>query len=183
VGALVTSVEKGTPADKAGVQQSDVILRFDNKEVATSNELPRIVAATKPGSKVTLQVWRKGEKKDLQLVVAEMPDERVAKRASPPKKTSGETLAKLGLSVVDLTTEQKGELGIANGVLVENTEGQAAKAGIRRGDVIQAVNNQDVKSVDDLNRLLGAVDRSRTVALLIKRGDSSVYVPLKLASN
>jgi serine protease Do len=183
VGALVTSVEKGTPADKAGIQQSDVILRFDNKEVATSNELPRIVAATKPGSKVTLQVWRKGEKKDLQLVVAEMPDERVAKRAAPPKKTSGETLAKLGLSVVDLTLEQKGELGIANGVLVENTEGQAARAGIRRGDVIQAVNNQDVKSVDDLNRLLGAVDRSRTVALLIKRGDSSVYVPLKLASN
>jgi serine protease Do len=182
-GALVNSVEKGSPADKAGIQPSDVILRFDNKEVTASNELPRIVAATKPGAKVSLQVWRKGEKKDLQITVAETPDERVAKRQPPGKKTSGETLAKLGLSVTELTSEQKSELSIANGVLVENAEGPAAKAGIRRGDVIQAVNNQEVKSVEELNRLLSPVDRSRTVAVLIKRGEGSVYIPLKLATN
>ena len=182
-GALVNSVEKGSPADKAGIQPSDVILKFDNKEVTASNELPRIVAATKPGSKVSLQVWRKGEKKDLQITVAETPDERVAKRQPPGKKTSGETLAKLGLSVTELTSDQKNELSIANGVLVENAEGAAAKAGIRRGDVIQAVNNQEVKSVEELNRLLSPVDRSRTVAVLIKRGEGSVYIPLKLATN
>jgi serine protease Do len=142
------------------------------------------VAATKPGAKVSVQVWRKGEKKDLQIVVAETPDDRgVAKRQPAGKKPAGETLAKLGLSVVELTSEQKSELSIANGVLVENAEGAAAKAGIRRGDVIQAVNNQEVKSVEELNRLLSPVDRSRTVAVLIKRGEGSVYVPLKLASN
>jgi serine protease Do len=182
-GALVNSVEKGSPADKAGIQPSDVILKFDNKEVTASNELPRIVAATKPGSKVSLQVWRKGEKKDLQITVAETPDERVAKRQPPGKKTSGETLTKLGLSVTELTSDQKNELSIANGVLVENAEGAAAKAGIRRGDVIQAVNNQEVKSIEELNRLLSPVDRSRTVAVLIKRGEGSVYIPLKLATN
>jgi serine protease Do len=85
--------------------------------------------------------------------------------------------------VAELTSDQKNELSVANGVLVENAEGAAAKAGIRRGDVIQAVNNQDVKSVEELNRLLSPVDRSRTVAVLIKRGEGSVYIPLKLATN
>jgi serine protease Do len=180
----VNSVEKGSPADKAGIQPSDVILKFDNREVTASNELPRIVAATKPGSKVSVQVWRKGEKKDLQITVVETPDERVAKRQPGGKKPpGGEMLSKLGLSVTELTADQKNELGIANGVIVENAEGAAAKAGIRRGDVIQAVNNQEVKSVEELNRLLSPVDRSRTVAVLIKRGEGSVYVPLKLAAN
>jgi serine protease Do len=182
-GALVNSVEKGSPADKAGILPSDVIVRFDNKEVSASNELPRIVAATKPGAKVAVQVWRKGEKKDLQIVVAETPDERVAKRQQPSKKSSGEILGKLGLTASELSSDQKSELGIANGVVVENADGAAAKAGIRRGDVIQAVNNQEVKSVEDLNRLLSPVERSRTVALLIKRGEGSVYIPLKLTGN
>jgi serine protease Do len=180
-GALVNSVEKGGPADKAGIQASDVILSFNNKEVVNSAELPRVVAATKPGTKVSVQVWRKGERKDLNVVVGETPDEKTAKKAPPPKKSSGgEALAKLGLSVTDLTTDLKKELNLTNGVLVENADGAAAKAGIRRGDVILAVNNQDVKSVDDLNRLLSGSDRARTVALLVKRGEGSLYVPLKL---
>jgi len=157
-----------------------VIVKFDNKEVINSTELPRVVASTKPGTKVTVQVWRKGERKDLALVVGETPDEKAAKRPPPAKKSSGEALAKLGLAVTDLTTDLKKELNVNNGVLVENAEGTAGRAGIRRGDVILAVNNQDVKSVDDLNRLLAAGDRARTVALLVKRGEGSLYVPLKL---
>jgi serine protease Do len=180
-GALVNSVEKGGPADKAGIQASDVIVKFDNKEVINSTELPRVVAATKPGTKVTVQVWRKGERKDLTVVVGETPDEKTASKRQPPaKKSSGEALAKLGLSVTDLTADLKKELNVTNGVLVENAEGISARAGIRRGDVILAVNNQEVKSIEELNRLLTAGDRPRTVALLIKRGEGSVYVPLKL---
>jgi serine protease Do len=182
-GALVNSVEKGGAADKAGIQTSDVILKFDNKEVANSNELPRIVASAKPGSKVSVQIWRKGEKKDLQIVVGETPDERSAKRPQPGRKSTGEALTKLGLAVLELTADQKKELNVADGVLVENADGVAAKAGIRRGDVIQAVNNQEVKSPEDLNRLLAPGDRPRTVALLIKRGEGSLYVPLKLNGN
>jgi serine protease Do len=183
IGALVNSVEKGGAADKAGIQPSDVILKFDNKEVATSNELPRMVASTKPGAKVAVQVWRKGEKKDLQIVVGETPDERTGKRPTPAKKGSSEALTKLGLATAELTADQRKELNVANGVLVENAEGTAAKAGIRRGDVIQAVNNQEVKSVEELNRLLSPGDRARTVALLVKRGDGSIYIPLKLNGN
>ena len=180
-GALVNSVEKGGPADKAGIQASDVIVKFDNREVINSTELPRVVAATKPGTKVTVQVWRKGERKDLTVVVGETPDEKAASKRQPPaKKSSGEALGKLGLSVSDLTADLKKELNVSNGVLVENAEGISARAGIRRGDVILAVNNQEVKSIDELNRLLTAGDRPRTVALLIKRGEGSLYVPLKL---
>jgi len=183
VGALVNSVEKGGAADKAGIQASDVILKFDNKEVTTSNELPRIVAATKPGSKVSVQVWRKGEKKDLQIVVAEIPDERAVKRPQPSKKSAGEALAKLGLAVSELTADQKKDANVSTGVMVDSAEGAAAKAGIRRGDVIQAVNNQEVKSAEELNRLLSPGDRPRTVALLVKRGEGSIYIPLKLNGN
>jgi serine protease Do len=179
MGALVNSVEKGGPADKAGIQASDVIVKFDNKDVDSSSELPRIVAATRPGSKVPVQVWRKGERKDLTVTVGETPEERTGKRQQSGKP-SAEALAKLGLSVAELTADQKRELNVAAGVLVENAEGAAGRAGIRRGDVILAVGNQEIKSVDDLNRLLAPGDRPRTVALLVKRGEGSLYVPLRI---
>jgi serine protease Do len=180
-GALVNSVEKGGPAEKAGIQPSDVILKFDNKEITSSNELPRIVAATRPGSKASVQVWRKGERKDLQVTVGETPEERGPRqRPQQGRKPGGEALAKLGLGVTELSAEQRRELNVAGGVLVESVEGVAARAGIRRGDVILAVGNQEVKSADDLSRLLATGDRPRSVALLVRRGDSSIYVPLKL---
>ena len=181
-GALVNSVEKGGPAEKAGIQASDVILKFDNKEIGSSNELPRIVAATRPGAKVNVQVWRKGERKDLQVTVGETPEERAAKR-QPAKKPSGETLGKIGLTVSELTADQRRELNVAGGVMVENAEGSAARAGIRRGDIILAVGNTEVKSVEELNRLLGASDKPRTVALLVRRGEGSIYIPLRLNGN
>jgi serine protease Do len=181
-GALVNSVEKGGPADKAGIQASDVIVKFDNKDVENSSELPRIVAATRPGAKVPVQIWRKGERKDLMISVGETPEERTSKRQQS-RKPAGEAISKLGLTVIDLTAEQKRESNIAAGVLVENAEGAAARAGIRRGDIIQGVGNQEVKSADDLNRLLAPGDRPRTVALLVKRGEGSLYVPLRINGN
>jgi serine protease Do len=183
-GALVNSVEKGGPADKAGIQASDVIIKFDNKEVINSTELPRVVAATKPGTKVTVQVWRKGERKGLTVVVGETPDEKSAgKRPARAEEELRRSAQQAGLAATDLTSDLKKELNVANGVLVENAEGIAARAGIRRGDVILAVNNQEVKSVEELNRLLTAGDRARTVALLVKRGEGSLYVPLKLGGS
>jgi serine protease Do len=182
-GALVNSVEKGGPADKAGIQAADVILKFDNNDIEASNELPRIVASTRPGSKVSVQVWRKGERKDLTVVVGETPEDRLARRQQPGRKPSGEALGKLGLTVAELAAEQKRELNVAGGVLVESAEGGAARAGIRRGDVILGVGNQEVKSVDELARMLAPGDRPRTVALLIKRGEGSLYIPLRIEVN
>jgi serine protease Do len=184
-GALVNSVEKGGPADKAGIQPSDVILKFDGKDVPSSNELPRIVAMTKPNSKATVQVWRKGGAKELFIVVGEAPDDRTKKPApaTQGKKSPLENLNKAGLMVTELSAEQKKELNLAEGVFVEDAKGAAAKAGIRRGDVIQAVNNQEISTAEQLDQALNVKDGPRTVALLVKRGEGSLYIPLRVAAN
>jgi serine protease Do len=179
-GALVNSVEKGGPADKAGIEASDVILKFDGKTVTSSSDLPRIVAQTRPGSKVTAQVWHKGASRDVTVAVGEMPEEKVAQRPARKEAKPANMVARLGMTLSELTPEQRKELGASGGLLVEEAQGAAAKAGIRRGDVLLAINNQDVKSVEQLTQLLNQFEKSRSVALLIRRGDGSLYVPLRL---
>ena len=182
-GALVNSVEKGGPADKAGIEASDVILKFDGKEISSSSDLPRIVAQSRPGSKASAQVWRKGTARDVSVTVGEMPEEKVAQRSGRKDTKPGNVVARLGLTLSELNPEQRKELGSSGGLLVEDAQGAAAKSGIRRGDVLMAINNQDVKSVDQLNQLLGQFEKARSVALLIRRGDSALYVPLRLDGN
>ncbi len=182
-GALVNSVEKGGPAEKAGIEASDVILKFDGKNVTSSIDLPRIVAQTRPGSKVTAQIWRKGASRDVTITVGEMPEEKLAQRAGRKESKPGNVVARLGLTLSELTVDQRKELGVSAGLLVEDAQGAAAKAGIRRGDVLMAINNQDVKSVEQLNQMLGQFEKARSVALLIRRGDGALYVPLRLDGN
>ena len=182
-GALVNSVEKGGPADKAGLEVSDVILKFDGKTVNSSSDLPRIVAQTRPGSRVSAQIWRKGAAKDVTVTVGEMPEEKVSQRGQRKEDKPGNMVARLGLVVSELSPEQRKEINANGGLLVEDVQGQAAKAGIRRGDILLALNNQDVKSVEQLNQLIGQFDKARSVALLIRRGESSLYVPLRLDGN
>jgi serine protease Do len=181
-GALVNSVDKGTPADKAGIEASDVILKFDGKPIESSQDLPRIVAQTRPGSKVPVQVWHKGASREVTVTVGEMPEDKVAQRPGRKETKPGNVVARLGLTLIELTPEQRKEIGTA-GLLVEDAQGAAAKAGIRRGDVLLAINNQDVKTLDQLNQVLGQFEKARSVALLIRRGDSSLYVPLRLDGN
>jgi serine protease Do len=174
-GALVAEVEAGSPAEKAGVQISDIILKFDGKPISSSIDLPRLVGATKPGTRSTLTIWRKGTTKELSVGVGELADEKVA----AAKSTEGRKANRAGLSVTELTKEQKGILKISNGVLVEDASGPAARAGIQSGDVIVAVNNQEVNSADELARLLNDPAR-KNAALLVKRGDNAHYVSLRL---
>jgi serine protease Do len=182
-GALVNSVEKGGPADKAGVEPSDVILKFDGKPVNSSSDLPRVVAQTRPGARVTMQIWHKGAAKEVSVTVGEMPEEKTAARPARRDAKPGNVVARLGMTLSELTAEQRKELGVGAGLLVEDAQGQAAKAGIRRGDILLALNNQDVKSVDQLNQLLSQFEKARSVALLIRRGDNSLYIPLRLDGN
>ena len=182
-GALVNSVEKGGPADKAGLEASDVILKFDGKAVNSSSDLPRIVAQTRPGAKATVQIWRKGAVKDVTITIGEMPEEKVAQRPSRRDSKSGNVVARLGLTVSELSAEQRKELGIGGGLLVEDVQGAAAKAGIRRGDILMALNNQDIKSVEQLTQLLNQFEKAKSVALLIRRGDGALYIPLRLDGN
>src|SRR5688572_15500461 len=126
-GALVSSVEKGSPADKAGIEAGDVILRFDGKNVTTSEDLPRLVGSTKPGSKVAAQLIRNKATRDVALVIGEMQEEaRTAQsqpqRRSPPAKPSPETVTRHGLTLSEPTTEQRGQLKINGGVLVEDAQ-------------------------------------------------------------
>ncbi|MGZ8212846.1 MAG: DegQ family serine endoprotease [Burkholderiales bacterium] len=178
-GALVSTVEKGGPAEKAGIEAGDVILRFDAKPVNSSEDLPRIVGSTKPGSRVTMQIWRNKASRDVQVTVAELQEDRAAQQkrgAKPPAATPGV----MGMSLSDLTDAQRKELKVEGGVLVNEVQGAAARAGIRRGDVILAVNNQDVKSVEHFRELMGAVEKGRIVALLVRRGGNSLYVPFRV---
>jgi serine protease Do len=181
-GALVNSVEKGGPAEKAGIEAGDVILRFDGKPVNSSEDLPRIVGGTKPGSSIAVQVWRNKAARDLQVVVAELSDDRATRQArgGKPQPQAG---SRFGMALTDLTDAQRKELKVEGGVLVDGVQGAAAQAGLRRGDVILAINNQDVKSVEQFQQLMGGFDKGRIVALLVRRGGNSLYIPFRIDGN
>ncbi|MBM3356975.1 MAG: DegQ family serine endoprotease [Betaproteobacteria bacterium] len=179
-GALVNSVEKGGPAEKAGVEPGDVILRFDGKSVNSSEDLPRIVGATKPGNRVTMQIWRNKQPRDVQVVIAEMQDDRAARQARRGGKPPAAAPSQYGMALSELTDAQRSELKLPGGVLVENVEGPAARAGVRRGDVIVAINNQDVKTVEQFNQMMSQFDKGRVVALLVRRGANSLYIPFRV---
>lgn len=182
-GALVSNVEKGAAADKAGIQVSDVILKFDGKTVASSTDLPRMVAATRPGSKVTLQVWRKGASKDIYLTVGEMPDDnRLALGGGKPgdKADTGENVARLGVVLSELNAAQKNDLEVKGGVVVDEVKSAAARAELRPGDVILAIGNVEVLSLEQFNDVLKQIPRGRNIALLVRRDDAVFYRALKL---
>ncbi len=178
-GALVANVEKGGPAEKAGLEPSDIILKFDSKEVKTSTDLPRLVGSVKPGSRVNLQVWRKGAAKDLAVVVGELPVDKSANTPPPFKRGKTENIGKLGLTLSELTADQRKELKISAGVLVEEVKGVATRAGLQPGDVILAINNSEVKTIEQFNHALGKLEARKNLALLVRRGETTQYITLR----
>jgi len=182
LGALVNAVEKGGPAEKAGVEVSDIILKFDGKNVATSSELPRIVGATRPGSKVGMQVWRKGASKDLVVTVAEIPADKLASQESKRSKPAEAAANRLGLVLSDLSDEQRKELKIAGGVMVDDVRGQP-RGDLRKGDVILALihkgTNTEAKSVAQFNKALNAIDKGVTITLHVRRGENQSFITIK----
>ncbi len=178
-GALVSSVEKGGPADKAGLEASDIILKFDSKPVNSSVDLPRLVASVKPGSKVNLQLWHKGSAKEVAVTVGEFTADK-DRPVPPSKRGKAQEKNKLGLALADLGAEQRKELKISAGVLVEDVRGPAARAGLQPGDVILAVNNSEVKSVDQFNETVSKLEGRKNLALLVKRGESTQYITVRL---
>jgi serine protease Do len=132
-----------------------------------------------------VQIWRNKQTRDVQVVVGEMQDERSAaqQKGRRDPKPPAAVASQHGLTLVDLTDAQRKELKIPGGVLVENAQGAAARAGVRRGDVILAVNNQDVKSIEQFNQLIAQLDKGRIVALLIRRGTNSLFLPFRPDGN
>ena len=180
-GALVRGVETGAPADKAGVEAGDIIIKFDGKAVDKSSDLPRLVGATKPGTKSTLTVFRRGNTKDLTVTVAEIEAEKpVQKAAAKPVKPKESPAAQvLGLTVTDLTDAVKKELGVKGGVQVTATEEAAARAGLREGDVIMAVANVSVGNVKELEAVLAKLDKAKPVNVLFRRGEWAQYTVIR----
>jgi serine protease Do len=183
-GAAVNAVEKGGPAEKAGIEPGDVILKFDGKPIANSGDLPRIVGSSKPGSRVILQVWRKGTARDLTLVVGEITDEALASRpmrsTKPTERAAGN---RLGLVVSELTAEQKRELKVSGGLLIEEVRNNAARVDLRPGDVILALiargENIELRTTEQFNRQLGQLDKSANVTLLVRRGEQQTFVTIR----
>jgi serine protease Do len=177
-GALVAGVEPGSPAAKAGLQSGDVLLSVNGHPIERSSELPPMIAAVKPGSQAQLEVWRAGRKQSVSVTVGELKPERTAS-AGAPRRDGGEAQpsGRLGLAVRPLTAEEKKQVN-GQGVLVEDAGGPAARAGIQPGDVVMAVNNTPVASPEQLRSL---VEKAKgTIALLVRRGDASLYVPIDL---
>ena len=183
-GALVNAVEKGGPADKAGIEAGDIILKFDGKSIATSNDLPRVVGATRPGAKAVVQVWRKGASRDLTVSVGEIPEDRVASRDTKRgSKPAPEAVAnRLGLVLADPTAEQRRDLKISGGLLVEDNKGTAT-GDIRPGDIVLSLTAKGVtteaKTVEQFNQSLAKLDKNTTLTLQVRRGDNNLFITIK----
>jgi serine protease Do len=181
-GVLVTTVEPGGPAQRAGIAPGDVILSFDGKPVGDATELPRIVAQTTPGRDVPVEVWRDGARRTVQVTVAaaEAPREPRPVAASGDTRRSG--TGRLGLVVGELPAAARRALGVDYGLVVEGVEGVNGNAALQPGDVILAVNNQRFSSVDEFNRLVSSAQPTGSIALLVRRGDATLFVPAKLVA-
>jgi serine protease Do len=179
VGAVTVNVEKGSPAESAGLRVGDVILSYNGKKIEDPNELPRLVAATKPGEKATLEIWRNGRREQLAATVGEFPAETTTASRQAPAKETGNNL---GLAVSELPPEGRKALGVDYGLVVEDVRGgAAANSGIQPGDVIIAVGQDPFRSLEEFNKLLAQRKQGEPVPLLVRRGESALYVPVGVA--
>ena len=183
MGALVSTVEKGGPADKAGIESGDVILKFDGKAVTQSADLPRIVGATRPGSKVAVVLWRKNASRELSVTVSELPEDKAPARLARGGKQPERSANRLGLVLSELSPEQKKELKLGAGLIVEEVRNGATHGDLRPGDIILAVivkgAQTETKTVEQLNKLLSSVDKAATLTLLVRRGENQSCITLK----
>ncbi len=180
-GAFVRGVETGSPAEKAGVEAGDIITKFEGKTIDKSSDLPRLVGNTKPGSKSSLTVFRRGASKELTVSIAEIEDDKPAKKAAgkedkPKASSAGQ---QLGLVVSELTDAQKKELKLKGGVKVDSATEAAARAGVKQGDVIVAIANAEVGSVKEFEAAVAKMDKNKPINLLLRRGEWAQYALIR----
>ena len=176
-GAVVVSVDPGGPAAKAGVRLGDVVLDWNGKSIEDPNELPRIVAATKPGADAKLRVWRDGKAETLPIHVGEVKPEasKTSKESAPKMKPN-----RLGLAVRELPAEERKALGVDFALVVLEVARPNAAMPILPGDVIVAVNQRSFKSLEEFNKLIAEATKGQTIALLVRRGEGALYVPVEV---
>ena len=177
VGALVASVENGSPAEKAGLAPGDVVLGVNGQKVDHSADLPRIIGEQKPGSVVRLSIWRDRKARDINVTLGEQAGEKLAAMGGAERKSESAS-GKLGLTGRALTAQEASRLGVPGGVVVEGLSGPAAKSGLQPGDVIIGVNNQPITGIEQFRKLLDAA--GNRFALLIQRGGSRIFLPVRI---
>ena len=174
-GALVRMVESGGPAEKAGLQAGDIIVQFDGKPIDKASDLPRMVGNTRPGTQADMLVFRRGAQRKLTVTVGELPADKVQAAARSGDESAQSSNA-LGLTVTNLSADQKKMLRVDGGVRVTAVQGAGAQAGLREGDVVLGVGNRQVLQVSDFNAAVGAVERGKVVSVLVRRGEAVQYV-------
>lgn len=177
-GALVASVEPGSAAEKAGLQAGDVVLSVDGRRINESAELPRVIGEKRPGTRVKMDIWRDGRSRSVTATLDEVKAETLASGGTPAPSQVERLGEKYGLTARTLTTQEAAELELRGGVLVEGVDGPGARAGLQRGDVIIAVNNQGVTTVGELRSLLESA--GSRFALLIQRRGARIFVPMRI---
>jgi len=182
-GALVRGVEAGSPAEKAGIEGGDIITRFEGKTIDKSSDLPRAVGGTKPGTKSTITIFRRGATKELSITIAEVEaDKPVVKTSMREEKSKASTAGQsVGLAVSEVMDAQKKELKVKGGVRVDSAVDAAARAGLREGDIILALANTDIASVKEFESALAKHDKTKPLPVLIRRGELAQYVIIKPA--
>ncbi|MBC5781979.1 DegQ family serine endoprotease [Ramlibacter sp. USB13] len=188
-GALVRSVESGSPADKAGIEAGDIITKFNGQNIERATDLPRLVGNTKPGSKVNLTVFRRGGSRELGVTIAELEQDTAAaprgRGAQPPKEEQAKAspaAQSIGLVVSELNATQKKEAKVKGGVRVDAvSEGAAQRAGVREGDIIVAIGNTEINSVKEFDAIVSRLDKSKPIPVLLRRGELASYLLLRPA--
>ncbi|MBI3561347.1 MAG: DegQ family serine endoprotease [Gammaproteobacteria bacterium] len=185
MGAAVLRVLENSPAEKAGFKVGDVVVEFDGKTIHTSSDLPLAVGSTPIGKKVKVKIIRDGKPTSLTVKIAELPaEDQLAERGGGGDNDSEEKPAevnRLGLSVEELSADIRTREEIKQGgvVVTKVSDGPASDAGIHRGDIILKLNNQDVKGVANFREIVEALPKGKSVAVLIQRHRSPMYIPLK----
>ena len=181
-GAVVLRVLPDSPAEKAGFKVGDVVVEFNGKKIYRSSDLPLAVGQADIGSKSRVEVIREGKSKTLTVKIAELPTEDELAEQRPVAEPGKAEADKLGLRVESLTQEQRKQLDLEKrGVLVRDVgSGPARNAGIRPGDILLMINNQDVTSAEQFAKLVKALPAGKSVPVLIQRGESPVFLPLKI---
>lgn len=174
-GALVSNIEKGGPGDKAGLKAGDVIRKVDGQAIVSSGDLPAVIGQQAPGKKVTLEVWRQGERQELQARLGDASD----KPAQVAKADTGTGQGKLGLALRPLQPQEKREAGVESGLLIEDAAGPSAQAGVQAGDVLLAINGTPAQSLEQVREVV-AKATNKSVALLIQRGEDKIFVPVRI---
>jgi serine protease Do len=176
-GALVANVEKGSPAEKAGLKPGDVIRSANGQPIVASGDLPAVVGMSRPGDRIQLEVWRQGSTVQLSAQLASA-GEKVAKAEKASSESGSASGGKLGLALRPLEPNEAKQAGIREGLVVQDVSGPAARAGVEPGDVVLAVNGTPAKNVEQVRSVLAKADKS--VALLIQRGDDRIFVPVRI---